>query len=164
MIVYAKSRSNRIHFKCSPKSNQNRRYKASPVDYFIIWFLIFQIVDLLEYLEMFLDCVCPQISSLKKTYLVLYSNEDHCKAAASGSGLHVWLVIWRSWVRAPSKAHVVSLSKKRYHYCLVLDGSRNGFERDFTIELKSIEGLMKDWLKCQISPLVQYRQNQTVKL
>jgi len=36
MIVYAKSRSNRIHFKCSPKSNQNRRYKASPVDYFII--------------------------------------------------------------------------------------------------------------------------------
>jgi len=56
------------------------------------------------------------------------------------------------------------LSKKRYHYCLVLDGSRNGFERDFTIELKSIEGLMKDWLKCQISPLVQYRQNQTVKL
>jgi len=30
----------------------------------------------------------------------------------------------------------VSLSKKLYHCCLVLAGSRNGFERDFTIELK----------------------------
>jgi len=28
------------------------------------------------------------------------------------------------------------LSKKLYLYCLVLVGSRNGFERDFTIELK----------------------------
>jgi len=40
--------------------------------------------------------------------------------------------------------NVVSLSKKLYFYCLVLVGSRNGFERDlhnqkiacFTIELK----------------------------
>ena len=47
-----------------------------------------------------------------------------------------------SWVRAPSK--VVSLSKKLYPYCLVLVGSRNGFERDFTIELKEIKGLMED--------------------
>jgi len=30
-------------------------------------------------------------------------------------------------------------------------GSMNGFERDFTIELKSSEGLMEDWLKYQIS-------------
>ena len=30
----------------------------------------------------------------------------------------------------------VSLSKKLYPYCLVLVGSGNGFERDFTIELK----------------------------
>ena len=52
------------------------------------------------------------------------------------SGLHVWLVMWTSWVRAPSKAPVVSLSKKLYSYCLVLVGSRNGFEHDFTIELK----------------------------
>ena len=36
-------------------------------------------------------------------------------------------------VRAPSKAPVVSLSKKLYPYCLVLVGSRNRFERDFTI-------------------------------
>ena len=43
-----------------------------------------------------------------------------------------------------SKAPVVSLSKKLYSNCLVLVGSRNGFERDlhkqknacFTIELK----------------------------
>ena len=30
--------------------------------------------------------------------------------AAWRSGLHVWLVIWRSWIRAPSKANVVSQS------------------------------------------------------
>ena len=41
-----------------------------------------------------------------------------------------------SWVRSSSKAPVVSLSKKLYPYCLVLVGSRTGFERDFTIELK----------------------------
>ena len=52
------------------------------------------------------------------------------------SGLYVWLVMWRSWVRVPSKAHVVSLSKKLYLYCLVLVGSRNGLEREFTIKLK----------------------------
>jgi len=37
---------------------------------------------------------------------------------------------------SPIKAPVVSLSKKLYTYCLVLVGSRNGVERDFTIELK----------------------------
>jgi len=36
------------------------------------------------------------------------------------------------------------LSKKLYPYSLVLVGSRNGFERDITIELKSSEGLMED--------------------
>jgi len=36
----------------------------------------------------------------------------------------------------PSKALAVSLIRKLYPYCLVLVGSRNGFERDFTIELK----------------------------
>ena len=36
-----------------------------------------------------------------------------------------------------------------YPYCLVLVGFRNGFDRDFTVELK-----------CQISILVKYRQNQ----
>ena len=40
-----------------------------------------------------------------------------------------------SWVRAPSKAPIVSLSKKLYPYCLVMVGSRNGFERDVIIEL-----------------------------
>ena len=40
--------------------------------------------------------------------------------AAWGNGLHVWLVLWRSWVRALSKATVVSLSKKLYPYCLSL--------------------------------------------
>ena len=33
---------------------------------------------------------------------------------------------------SPIKAPVVSLTKKLYRYCLVLVGSRNGFERDRT--------------------------------
>ena len=36
----------------------------------------------------------------------------------------------QSWARAPSKGPVVSLSKRLYSNCLVLVGSRNGFERD----------------------------------
>ena len=81
------------------------------------------------------------------------SNEKYMSVrAAWRSVLHVWLVMWKSWVRVPSKAPVVSLSKKIYPYCLLLVGSRNEFEGDFTIELKWIEGLIEDWLKCQISP------------
>jgi len=38
-------------------------------------------------------------------------------------------------VLALSKVQVVSMSKKLYPYCLGLVGSRNGFERDFTVEL-----------------------------
>ena len=48
-----------------------------------------------------------------------------------GSASDSWSVdTCQSWVRAPSKATVVSLSKKLYSHCLVLVGSRNGFERD----------------------------------
>ena len=65
----------------------------------------------------------------------------------------------RSWVRAQTKVPVVSLTKKLYPYCLVLVGSRNGLERDFTIKLKLIKGLKKYWLNCQISTLFKYHQN-----
>ena len=58
------------------------------------------------------------------------------KGAAWCSGLHFWLVMWRSWVLAPSKASAVSFRKKLYPYCLVLVCSRNIFEHDFTIKLK----------------------------
>ena len=37
---------------------------------------------------------------------------------------------------SPINGPVVSLSKKLYPYCLVLVGSRNRFELDFTIDLK----------------------------
>ena len=40
--------------------------------------------------------------------------------AAWRSGLHVELVMKRSWVEAPSKTSVVSLSNKLNPYCLVL--------------------------------------------
>ena len=72
------------------------------------------------------------------------------------SWLHVWL-LWKVVGSSHIKGPVVSLSNKLYPYCLVLVGSRNGFEREFTIELKYIEGFMEDWLKCQISPLVKYQ-------
>jgi len=70
------------------------------------------------------------------------------------------------------KLPVVTLSKKFYPYCLVLVGSRNRFERNFTIKLKQIEGLMEDWLKmsnrptCWISskPMVQEPDNSTKKI
>ena len=58
-----------------------------------------------------------------------------------------------------SKAPIVSLSKKRNPFYLVLVDSRNRFKRDFTIKLKQIEGVMEDCLKCQISSFVKYRQN-----
>ena len=38
------------------------------------------------------------------------------QGAAWRSGWHVCLVMWRSWVRVPLKAPVVSLSKKLYPY------------------------------------------------
>ena len=36
----------------------------------------------------------------------------------------------------PSKAPIVSVSKNLYPHCLVVVGSRNRFEGDFTIALK----------------------------
>ena len=45
---------------------------------------------------------------------------------------------------SPIKGPHCFLELEFYPYCLVLVGSRNGFERDFTIKLKSIEGLMED--------------------
>jgi len=71
-----------------------------------------------------------------------------------------WLVSCQLWVWTPSKATVFFLSKKLYPHCLVLVGSRNGFECDFTIKLKYTEGLMDDLLRCQISRLGKYCQNQ----
>ena len=53
--------------------------------------------------------------------------------AAWRSWLRVWLVMCRSW---RIRDTCVSLNKNLYSYCLVLVGSRNGFEREFTIELK----------------------------
>ena len=69
-------------------------------------------------------------------------NKEERRHGAVGSG---WSVdTCQSWVQAPSKAPVVSLSKKLYSNCLVLVASRYGFECDlhkqkivcFTIELK----------------------------
>jgi len=42
------------------------------------------------------------------------------------------------------KASVVSMSRTLYTNCLVLVSHRNGFEREFTIKPKQVEGLMED--------------------
>ena len=98
------------------------------------------------------------------------------KHTIRGIGTKEWLVLWKISVRRQpdqsdshsvilefephNKAIVVSLSMKLYHHCLALVGSRNGFERDFTIELKSMVGpIMLDCHLCQISAHVKYRQN-----
>ena len=67
------------------------------------------------------------------------------RRGAVGRASDSWSVdTCQSWVRAPWKAPVVSLSKKLYSHCLVLVGYSNGFEGDlhkqiiacFTLELK----------------------------
>ena len=50
------------------------------------------------------------------TILWCWKRNAYLQGAAWRIGLHVWLVMLRSCVRAPSKAPVVSLSKKRYPY------------------------------------------------
>ena len=99
----------------------------------------------------------------KVTLFITWTNIIHKQRGGVVQWVYGWLVMWRSLIRAPLKTAVVSLSKKLYPYCLVLVGSRNGFELDITIELNHNVGLMEDWLKCQISPLVKYRQNQKPK-
>jgi len=56
----------------------------------------------------------------KQNYIIL----NQILRGAWRIGLHVWLVMWRWLVRAPSNAPVVSLSKKFYPCCLVMVGSR----------------------------------------
>ena len=62
-------------------------------------------------------------------------------------------------VHAPLKAPLFHWA--RNFTLIALTGSRNGLEREFTIELKQIKGPMQNRLNCQISPLVKYRQNKT---
>ena len=54
----------------------------------------------------------------------------------SRGGVAQWVARLARNVEIVSSSPVVSSSKKLYPYCLVLVGSRNGFECDFTIELK----------------------------
>ena len=50
---------------------------------------------------------------------------------------HIWLVIWRSWIRAHQRPPLfLQQEKKLNSYCLVLVDFRNRFEHDFTIKLK----------------------------
>jgi len=44
--------------------------------------------------------------------------------------------MWSSWVRDPSNVPADSFEQETLTLLLVLVGSRNGFEREFTIELK----------------------------
>ena len=58
----------------------------------------------------------------------------------TGGGVEQWVARLTRNVEVvgsnPIKGPSVSLSKKLYHYCLELVGSRNGSEREFTILLK----------------------------
>ena len=65
------------------------------------------------------------------------------------SGLLVWLLMWRSLVWAPSKAPFF-LEQDTWPVLL----STGGFQEQIWLH-------NQDWHKCQIRPLVKYRQNQT---
>ena len=110
----------------------------------ILWTLVLFIWQL----EMFFVCLFLAIdfcrSKTHENQRFFYINTLR-RRGALGSASDSWSVdTCQSWVRAPSKAPLVSLSKKLYSHCLVLVGSRNGFERDlhkqilacFTIKLK----------------------------
>ena len=56
-------------------------------------------------------CVCVVYVVISKDFQTSYHIYT-CQGTVWRSWLHVWLVMWRSWVRTPSKAPVVSLSKK----------------------------------------------------
>ena len=58
-------------------------------------------------------------------------------------GMVQWVVrLTRNVEVVGSRHHQRHLEQETLPYCLVLIGSRNGFEHDFTIELKQIESLM----------------------
>ena len=72
-------------------------------------------------------------------FLVLYVNHVECcnqiQGAAWRSGLHLTRyveVVGSSPIKGPHSF----FEQETLPLCLVLIGSRNGFERDFTIELK----------------------------
>ena len=86
-----------------------------------------------------------------QSYIILFYFISSVKSRSRSIKYYAWIRIhdwpmtsqigaaWRneksvdgcqSWVRAPAKAPIISLSKTFYPYCLyVLVGSRNGFER-----------------------------------
>ena len=67
----------------------------------------------------------------KSTTKLILSSQFLTTIDAVGSASDSWSVdICQVWGRTPAKSLIVSLSKKQYPYCLVLVGSRNGFERD----------------------------------
>ena len=80
------------------------------------------------------------------TFLYIYGTSSHITKPSVARLTHNWsVVVW-----APSKALLFPWPKKLYPYCLVLVGSRNIFECHFIIKLKYIQGLMEDWLYCQM--------------
>ena len=99
-------------------------------------------------------------------------NNVKSRRGSVGSASDSWSVdTYQSWVRAPSKAPVVSLSKKLYSNCLVLVGSRNGFQRDlqkqknacFTIELKLISINYKLIMsKVEVNQLVELKMTSFI--
>ena len=123
---------------------------------------------LILYFVLLSFCHTRFTSSFRKCVELNYTNDAVEKRKSSSDFLYLHyntclrggVVQWVA--RLSRNVEVVGSSFIKGHrcflYCLVLVDSSNGFERDFTIELKSTVGVMEDWLKCQISPLVKYRQ------
>jgi len=86
--------------------------------------------------------VASRVKEPAKSLMQSLAHLAQCKLSVVGSNL--------------IKGSRCSLSKRLYPHCSVLVGCRDGFESNFTIKLKYIEGLItEDRLKCQISSLVK---------
>ena len=81
-------------------------------------------------------------------YLQVSYNSQELQGAAWRSGLHVWLVMWRSWVSSPIKGPRCFGEQETSPLLL-----SNGWFQE------RIRAWFRNQLECQISSLVKYRQN-----
>ena len=86
-------------------------------------------------------CPCTRASnyiSNVRIYVIILHNSISCCHPLQRGGVTQWVARLTRNVEvvgsSPITSPVVSLSKKVYPCCLALVGSRNGVERDFTIE------------------------------
>ena len=113
-----------------------------------------------QYNKYYFSCMC------RRTKTNIMNRILTARRGALSSVSDSWSVdTCQSWVRAPSKAPVHSLSKKLNSNCLVLVGSKNGFERD--LHKQTFYWMIKFWnpktIKSPGNTFYQVLSNQVPK-